>query len=344
MSNKPFPEQIEDYKESIFAIVGFIHLFRYDDAARAMRDDIEVSQGRRMRTSSSNPISPDNEVTPDFCIQGPANKGVVGEVKKSFPSNDTLWMDDFRQLMSYDDNLVNWLTESGRIDDHNIVLLTHIGRSRALTRYFHGHDGEEIAFTRSFLIVEFARVQEAKPHLHLRTEYGNLKYFDKIDGRLHSGVLVPLEKLMLVYEKVKLYDAEPPLPYLLHLIWEGVVMLRAADDARFLNLRRNSKLPIDMAVNEVVEELHENYSFCPLNAGEGLHQPSIPPRSWIKKAIDALVSFELAKWENEAAGECVIYFKKLKDPLQIFIDLCQEHGFGVEASGEQFQLFRNQTD
>ncbi len=341
MSSKKFQEQIDDYKDSICAIIGFMNLFRFDDNTKKMRKDIKVAQGRRMKTSASNRITPDNEVTPDLCVQGPSNKGVVGEVKKSFPANQDLWKDDFAQLMSYDDDLLNWLTTSGKLDDHEIVLLPEQSRSRTVKKYFEDRNGTEIKFTKNFIIVEFNRNDQAKGYFFFRKEYGTFKYFKDVDAKLEQGVPVPLDKLFLSYEKIKLYDSKPPLPYLLHLMWENIILLRASDDKGFSALRKNSKLPIDITVDQIVDELHDNYSFKSLNADNGAHQPKVPVKSWIKEAINALISFDLAEWKNEPCGECTVYFKKFGDTLKTFIDLCIENKVGTSSDEKQMDLFEN---
>lgn len=344
MNSKSFQDQIDDYKDSICAIIGFVNLFRFDDKSKKMKEEIKITQGRRMKTSSSNRISPNNEVTPDFCIQDPSNNGIIGEVKKSFPLDQNYWKDDFNQLMSYDDDLLNWLTTSGKITDHEIILLPEQSRSRLVIKYFEDRKDKEIIFNKNFIIVEFNRNDQGKGYFFFRKEYGNFKYFKDEGARLDLGVQVPLEKLMLWYEKIKLYDSKPPLPYLLHLIWENIILLRASEKESFSVLRRNSKMPIDITIDQIVNELHENYSFKSLNADNGSYQPKIPIKSWIKETINALISFKLAEWKNETNGECTIFFKKFRDTLKTFIDLCVENDAGNNINEKQMDLFKTKND
>jgi hypothetical protein len=339
MNNKPYDEQIDDYKDSIFAIIGFVNLFRYDDKTKKMRDDIKIFQGRRMKTSSTNRVNPDDEITPDFCVQDSENKGIVGEVKKSFPSDSDLWMDDFRQLMRYDDDLSNWLTNSGKINDHHIVLLTHSSRSRKLIRYFRDHEGKDIIFTRNFAIIEFYRNEEIQSYLFFRKEFGDLLYFQKENNRLIDGVQVPLMKLMPEYGRIKLYDSKPPLPYLIYLLWENVIMLRASDSEKFPNLRKNGKLPVTAKIDDITQELYENYSFKQLNADNSSCQPKIPLKSWIKDAIEALVTFKLAEWKDKDSEECIFHFKKFGTTLQDFINLCDKNQQETDIDQKQLDLF-----
>ena len=336
MSHKSFRERIDDYTDSVFAIIGFINLFRFDDKAKKMRDNIKVYQGRRMRTSSSNRISPDNDVTPDFCIYDTSNKGVVGEVKKAFPENRDYWMDDFQQLMSYDDNFLNWMTKTGTIDDHEIVLLAEQTRSQAVKDYFEERKDKEILFTKNFVIVEFNRNDQVKAFFFFRKMYGGFRLFPQIDTRLHEGVPVTIEKLMPHYEKIKLYDAKPPLPYLLHLIWENVIMLRASQDEHFKTAR---KLTIEITIDEIMEELHRNYSFSQLTADDDTYRPKIPLKPWIVESMNALITFKLAKWKDRTTGECIVYFKKFKETLKTFIDFCNKSMLDTEMERKQLELF-----
>ncbi|MBU0477522.1 hypothetical protein KKC91_03010 [bacterium] len=335
---KTFNEQIDDYKDSIFAIIGFINLFRFDDDTQTIDNDIMIFQGRRMKTSSANRVSPDTEVTPDFCIQAPNNKGIVGEIKKSFPEENSLWMKDFEQLMRYDDELTNWLTTSGKIDNHEIVLLPEQSRSRAVQQYFEERKDSEITFNKNFIIVQFNRNDQVKSYFFFRKEYGSFKYFDKINKKLLVGVMVPTDILMLKYEKIKLYDAKPPLPYLLHLIWENVIMFRASDNEKFSGMKR---IPINITIENVVEDLHANYSFKKLNAGDDTHQPKIPLTSWVKEALNAMVTFKLAVLIDSQKGEYTVNFKKFKKTLETFIDLCTKHELGNKPDKKQGKLFND---
>jgi hypothetical protein len=337
MNNKPYGEQISDYEDSIFAIIGFVNLFRYDDRTKKMRDDIKIFQGRRMKTSSANRINPDNEVTPDFCVQDSMNKGIVGEVKKSFPSDSDLWMDDFRQLMSYDDDLSNWLTNSGKINDHHLVLLTHSSHSRKLIQYFEEHKGKDIIFTKGFVIVEFYRNNEAKAYLGFRKEFGDLIYFQKENNRLVYGIQVPLVALTNIY-RIKLYDSKPPLPYLIHLIWENVISIRVSEE-EFRRLRRNSRLQIAIKIDEIIQDLYENYSFRQLNADNSSYQSKVPLKSWVKEAIEELITFKLAEWKDKDGEGCVFYFKKSGTTLQDFINLCEKNQLGTDIDQKQLDLF-----
>jgi hypothetical protein len=203
-------------------------------------------------------------------------------------------------------------------------------------KYFEDKKGKEITFRKNFVIVEFNRNDQAKPYFFFRKEHGDIKFCDVINKRLDAGVAVPMPALMLHYEKVKLYDSKPPLPYLLHLIWESVVMFKASNEERFSSMRANGRMPVSVTVDEIVNTLHKDYSFKPINSENGDHQPQIPCKSWVVEAVNALVEFKLAKCTNPKDGEYIVYFKKFKETKKEFISLCVEHKIG--ASGEEKQM------
>ncbi|MGV8080765.1 MAG: hypothetical protein AB2L22_12015 [Syntrophales bacterium] len=336
MNNKSIRDQIDDYKDSIFAIIGFANLFRYDDSRKRMRDDLLLCQGRRLRTSLSNRLSPDNEVTPDLCLCDSRRKGIIGEVKRSFPLDQDQWIDDFNQLMRYDDELKQWMTDDGTVDDHEIVLLPEQSRSRAIIRYYENEKGNAISFTKNFVIVQFNRSDQAKSFFFFRKEYGDFVNYPEINSRLEDGVKVPLEKLMLHYEKIKLYDAQPPPIYLMQLIWENIVMFRASMNEKFRSSRR---IDVELSIDEIVNELRDNYTFNSVNANNHSYQPDIPHRSWIIESVDLFVRFGLAKWNDAAKTGCVIYFKKFKNILEDFIKLYEEKCLKGHKETQQMELF-----
>ncbi len=97
-------DEIDNYSDSLFAIIGFMNFYRFDDTTRRMRDDVRLFQGRRLTPSAAKTTNAKGEtveyVTPDLGILLPLDKGVLGEVKKSFPRDSTHWLDAFEQLMA----------------------------------------------------------------------------------------------------------------------------------------------------------------------------------------------------------------------------------------------------
>jgi hypothetical protein len=289
-----------------------------------------------MRTSGANRVSPENEVTPDLCICDLEKNGIIGEVKRSFPRNHDYWIEDFKQLMKYDDKLSNWMTESKQVNNLQIVLLPEQTRARDLVKFYEEHKGKDISFENNFVIVQFNRNDQAKSYFFFRKEYGTLNVFTEEDKKLESGISVPLEKLMLHYEKIKLYDSQPPLPYLLFLIWENIVMRKAYENE---NIKNKRKISVILNVDDIIKELRINYTFNQINSHNDSNQQEIPKKSWIVEAINALASFDLAKWQDDKKDNCIIYFSRYRDTLKTFIDLCEGKTLGIGKLDNQPSLF-----
>ncbi len=338
---KTFLEKVDEYKDTVFAIIGFANLFRFDKTTNAMREEVKISQGRRMKTSSANKVSPDNTITPDLTIQVNEQNGVLAEVKISFPQNNEFWDDDFKQLLSYDDELENWWTDN--IRNHDIVLIPHQTRAIAVQEFYLKKKEEgSISFNRPFSIVEFARIHQAKGFFNFRKIFGEITASQEVSYSLKYGVPVPMEKLMLHYEKHKIYDSKPPMPHFLALLWENVILRWASERGEFRNLRKNSKLQIETNVDAITQELYEYCSFKGFNSGEEDYQPKMPLKSWVIEGINALVKFNLAEWINQNEGICKIIFKKMDAVFHKFIELCEEHGIDtedLEMGNKQGNLF-----
>lgn len=343
---KSFRDKIDDYKDTVFAIIGFGNLFRFNNKTKTMDNSIKLAQGRKFKTTALNRISPNNSVTPDLCIQLNSESAIIAEVKISFPKNQEHWIDDFNQLVSYDDNLANWWTSDLTIKNHSIVLLPHQTRSVMVNEYFAQKNAEgQVKFERPFSIVEFNRSDQNNEHYFFRKISGDIHASEEIDKALKYGIPVPTEKLMLHYEKHKLYDSKPPMPYLLYIIWENVILRSVTDSHDLSGVRKNSKIEVLTSVDDITKELYENCSFKGFNFDESEHQPKTPITSWVRNAIASLTAFKYAEWINKEEGTCKIYFKRLDDVFESFIQLCSDHGIDtedIEGSAFQIDLFKDE--
>ena len=335
MSKKDILDKIDDYKTTIQAIVGFINFYRYDDQNDDFRTDILVFQGRRFTPSSGKARNEQGNdikfVCPDFGVSLSSDSGVLGEVKKSFPKDSQRWMDDFKQLMSYDDDLTGWPPTNGKVASHDVILILEQARAVPVREFFEERNGKEITFGRPFVIVEFNRSDEGQPYYFFRKCLGNLSE-THLDGRLKDGIKVPMEKLVQVYSEIQMYDDEPPLPYMVYLIWQNVVLNAASDKPSFSKLRKNQKMEIEFEVEGIAEELHKGFSFHRLHEDDWERQPKVPRLEWVVRACQALVDAGEAEWLDEKNVR--IFFRKYDDVLDHFVELWSK---GVVS--EQRSLF-----
>lgn len=336
-------DEIDNYSDTVFAIIGFINFYRFDDSTKEMRSDVVAFQGRKLSPSSKkaalSDVNTDKFVTPDLGILLPTNSGVLGEVKKNFPSEEQYWFDDFRQLMTYDDDLFGWPSVTGSVTSHDIALLLHQARGRAVCKFYEKHLGNKIQFQRPFCIVEFNRSNERQAYFFFRTAAGSLTDAF-VNAKLENGVQVPMLALTRVYSEIKIYDSEPPLAFLLQLIWEHIINAKASEDPKYSGLRKRQRIGVELSVAEVVNELHEKFSFHQLHKQASDRQPKIPKQEWVQRAFDKLVKAGEAEWVDRGQGKLMVQFTRRADVLTHFVEVCASD---LESAG-QLDLFARDWD
>jgi hypothetical protein len=336
-------EGINDYCQSIQAMIGFVNFYVYDDTTRRDRTDVIAFQGWRLTPRASNPAqaSPGNtSVTPDFGILMPNRMGVVGEVKKSFPKDQQHWSDDFKQLMGYDSDFVGWPSESKTVDGHDIVLLTHQTRAVTVEDYYRAkQECGEVKFTKPFIIVEFNESHEAKAFLFFRTRLGQLSW-KHLDEVLRLGKGVPMQVFVAKYSTIKFYDAQPPNAYMIEVIWTNVVMAAVSDKPAFRDLKKRQKLEISLPVDQIVTQLREGFSFRAINYEDV--GPRIPERNWVEEACQTIVDLGEGEWADKEKTTLMVRFRKYDNVSEHFREACARASIATAegVTAKQRTLFK----
>ena len=336
-------DKIDDYTDTIYAIVGFINFYRFDPSRKTIRDDVLVFQGIRLsfdvqdETDETKTIA--KEVTPDLLVHGPGQVAIVGEVKKSFPADEEHWWDDFRQLLSYDNDLKGWPNEKGVVPTHDIVLLIHQSRAMAVRR-FRQNNATKMPFRHPFVMIEFNRSDERQPYIFFRTVDGSLSV-PAVDRQLQDGVPVPMQILLKVYSTVAFYDSEPPLPYMLNMIWTHALLPEVEDrrPGALAKLRRNQKIDVHVTVSEITHALSEAFSYRQLNREFVERQPELPKREWVENACQHLIASGEATRVNKSEDELVVSFRRYEDTLDHFVQSCA----ASMQPDPQLRLFEDET-
>ena len=303
---KPTLQQIkntnDDYMNSIYAILGFMNIYKYELRHQSFK--VGLFQGRTF--DKTNPAG--NQVTPDIAIIDSPRTGVIGEVKNNFPKEEKYWLDDFKQLLNYDDVLIGWPTVDEKVETHDIVLLTHESRSRAIRDFYHLRKDNELKFTRPFVIVEYGRSDQGKQYFKFRIEDGKLTN-TIVHSKLYNGIQIPMQVFVTDYSKIKIYDGSPHLSWLLYVIHLSMID-KATADGTYVKLGKKTKVAIKTSVSEIIELLRENYSFKQIHGSDTTRQQSIPKKEWVLEAIEKLVATEEAKWIGMERKELTYYLKR----------------------------------
>lgn len=282
----------DNYLNTIYAIVGFMHIYKYE-LKKGKDIDVKLCQGRKFNKENDK----ENFVTPDIAILIDQQSGVIGEVKNNFPKDTLLWMKDFEQLLQYDDNLIGWPIKDEIITLYDIVLLVHDSRSRDVKDYFLNKANEELNFNHPFIIIEYGRSDEAKQFFRFRIEYGKLSE-PIVNAKIHSGCHIEMQNLVVEYSKIKIYDSPPPLSLMMWLIYSCLTDKATAEN-KYHRLNKKTKIELETSIDEVVELLHKTYSFCSFHENHQDRQPKFPKKEWIKQAILKFVSIGEVRWKDD---------------------------------------------
>jgi len=106
-ATKSIKNKIDNYEQTIIAIIGFMNFYRFDS------DKVppKLFQGRKLSPKEE---SESEFLTPDIGILQSDNYGILGEVKHCFPKEQDYWIKAFEQIMKYDHDLVGWPNSDGK--------------------------------------------------------------------------------------------------------------------------------------------------------------------------------------------------------------------------------------
>lgn len=323
---KEIRNTIDDYNDTIHAIIGFVNLYLLDESYKP-RPQMKAFQGRHLipLITEHEPTKSTNEyyVSPDLGIVFEKEKGILGEVQKNFPKEEIeRGKKVFVQLKNYDQNLMGWPVNGEAIDSHEIVLLVHLTTSAYAKEFYEKQlPNIGISFERPFSIVEFGRFTQAEEFFLFRKVIGDLT---EVTGekKLWQGIPVPMRVFLSEYSKTKIYDAQPPIPYLAELIWVHVVTPIASDSPKFEHLRKKQIIEVILSIDDIVDRLNEGFSFRFWHITHPGRQPRIPHREWVRQACNFLIDCHVAEWiQDSQETKLRIFYQRYEDVMEYFTRL-----------------------
>ena len=185
-------EDVDNYEQSVNATLAMLHLYKYDDTTKSIDKSIKAWFGKKMKPG---------DVTPDLLIQINDKRGVITELKRSFPKNDKdgkdLWEDEFNQIKSYDKNLEGWETQDNKITEQDLILLTSQKLGINVCDYIDEKSLSFEYFSKKFSVWQFNPSPGIKQAVFLQKIKGDITDFKNITNqRMRSGVPVAIEFLL----------------------------------------------------------------------------------------------------------------------------------------------------
>jgi hypothetical protein len=296
--------KVEEYETTIMALRAICKIITDHHKIDSPTVTCHSSYGRKMHTSSTNRIHPNNTATPDTVIQVGNDWGMVVEAKRTLPQNNNdRWHETVDQLRKYDDELLGWWTPNENIGLSNVALLVDVDRSIDFSMYIQSLiDGNQIEpFQNPTAVIEFFKKQEVKQFLHVRQVWGCIEP-QKLSKKLESGKSISVEGLI---DSQRFYDQEPEaVEYTMVLLWQTIFTERYLD-APYDEKSKTWIIEVDL--DELTEYLQKLY-------GSKSNEPrerTFPRKKWIQKALEAFVLLNLAS-RSSGKNKYTIKFKKLR--------------------------------
>lgn len=331
--------ECDNYDRSLSALKALTHELLWDAQQRQSLPDAVAHFGRRMHTSAANRVSPLRKVTPDMVAQKSASQGVVIELKASLPADAAQKRAQIVSVLKYDDVLTGWCDGQ---PVHDLVLLidhgnSETGKDELLAAIAAG----EFQCDRPFALVYFVHTNRADATwISLHLIHGNLSDAGKT-ATLRTICHISPEHIESnpKFGRVRLYDANPPLPLLMQRLYEAINS--NVTDEESLRLRTEGTITKPLSLAQM-KDLLCDYC-CPKQTDPRV--PNLPETKWLKKAIEKWVAIGWAEKSTAIPNAFDVTIKKSRrEPFNQFLKICAEECAKVDRKRERAALLQRQYD
>ena len=276
--NLQLTTEIDNYEYACNNIVVF-------DMILSEIANAKTHQGRKLKPSSKNRITTD-KVTPDLSFEERKNGKyrAINEIKAWLPNDKEQWIEVVDQLQSYDDDLTDW--EFSGNEKHDIMLTI----DPRFTNSFHDYldnlqTTKNIKIERNFAIIQSSKQERALPSIFVRKDFGVIDH-EKLDKALSDGIPKIMYNIGRDLDKVKFYDAKPPVIYTMMQMWDHIFSKYINSREKRTKMDNGQTVNIDLDVDKIYEKLSELTHDS---------NPNCLKKSWIIDALNEFVSIGLAE-------------------------------------------------
>ncbi|QLH08927.1 hypothetical protein DSQ19_05010 [Candidatus Nitrosotenuis sp. DW1] len=273
--------EIDNYKYVCYSIVAFEKIFTQTISAK-------TNQGKKLKTSPNNVISPSETITPDLVMEVNAKNHdgyrATNEIKAWLPNDKKRWVDVVEQLKKYDDDLDEWEFLSNK--KHDIMFTTDPVFTSDFKKYIEQPNiDNKLKIDRNFAIMESMLKERAINTIFIRKFSGALTD-KKLDETLTSGISLPLYNILEDIEKLKFYDSKPPDIYMMMIMWDLIFPKFVNSRQKQRDLADNKTVELTITVEQIQERLSK---FAPES-----NQNCIE-KSWIRSALGGFENMKIAE-------------------------------------------------
>jgi len=232
------------------------------------------------------------DVNPDFILQYDNDrKGILGEIKSSITYNEeNLKKKLYSQISKYCKDITGWETDDETILDHDVLCIFHaIDVGRVIKLVSDSLDSGELIIGKNLCIAEYLETSSPKygggDILLIKHEYSELGCKD-LETHLKNGLELSIDKLAHEYDKIKFTRTEPPVQYIMELLWFNIFRIFADEP---------DTKEIEVTLEELLVQLYSYYVSWSRVEGEY----SQIRKSWIKEAMKTFTKIQLAEITEE---------------------------------------------
>lgn len=338
-SSQALKNEANDYNQSVLALLAFSALIVHDGAGRY--PDSHFGFGRRMTTSTPDPVSQNSDITPDLVAQRSGLYGVIAEVKKSLPADEQRWISVAEQVRKYDDNLEGWWTDTGKIATWNSILLLYYKRSVKFVKWLKREiERNPDVFGPASAVVEFVYGPEAAEWMSFRLMYGEVAQ-PRLHDELEETTSVPLDKVLISFPNVDFYDAKPPVRYTASIMWSKVFPTMVYDQERD---EKTKSFHIEVCPKDIANEMQLAFGSGSM-ATDG-RSVTFPRVAWVKEALDWFIQQKinnnpLATRAEDGSDRYIVLYRPIRGDKGV-LERFNEMGLSKELESgplEQLNLF-----
>jgi len=294
------PADIDNYEYACNNIVVFEKIFsEYVNAV--------THQGRKLKPSINNKITKE-DVTPDLAFEQKNGKyRAVNEIKAWLPNDRSRWMEVVEQLQSYDDELTNWKFSGS--EKHDIMITLDPQFTNEFFDYIEKLKEKGITIDRNFSIIESSRQERAEPRIFVKKDHGIINH-DKLEKEFRRGIPIIMYNIVRDLDKLKFYDANPPVIYTMMQMWDHVFSKFINSREKQIRLDTGKIVPIDLEVDKIYEKLskltHDS-------------NPDCIEKGWIRNALNEFVGLGMAEPSVTSSSKFTIKYRKHSGDTREFL-------------------------
>jgi hypothetical protein len=237
------------------------------------------------------------EVRPDMVLQYDGKRGILCEIKTSFPLKEEHLLSTLKQLERYSQEISGWETSDRKVDSHDTLVFCYAYDYDRVYEKFDQWSTEGVLKVSNVSMCEWMLMpnpKTAKEELIIRLRNGKTGC-EELNSLLKKNISIDPKKLAVELEQCKFTRKEPPVEYTMVELWMNI----------FSEISKEA-VDFEVSIRKLLEIVYSYYIKWSNVDGEY----SQVRERWIKKAIQGFCDIGLAEEIREKPDTYTIFVSK----------------------------------